>query len=82
MAGVKTTKVTVTMKNELLARCDEEAESLGMNRSAFVAFCVSQYFKTEEAKELLEKSISMYEQAKAMYDAQGNTYYANLYGNE
>ncbi len=75
----KTTGVcSINFKPDLLEKIDKEAKSLSMSRSAFLNMCVNQYFRTEEAKDLLAKASELFEMAKSMQDAQGNTYYQTL----
>jgi len=41
-------KFNISMKKSLFARIEKYADELGMNRSAFVAMCCSQYINSQE----------------------------------
>lgn len=61
---------TVTLRPEIRKKLDEEAQKLGIDRSGMVALCINQYFRTEEAYNLLNKATDLYEQARQMAEAQ------------
>ena len=66
----RTTAVTITLRNNIIEKVDEEAQNMGTTRSAFVAMCVNQYFKHEEALQLVQKASDLYEQVRQMADSQ------------
>ena len=60
--------ISIGIANQILDRVDAESKKLGMNRSAFITMCISQYFKNEEALSLLAQAQDLYEKARVMQD--------------
>lgn len=56
---------TITLAPKLFRRVEDEAEELGMNRSAFIALCVSQYFRNVDALRALQSANDLVAKAQA-----------------
>lgn len=67
--------ISIGIANEILARVDKESKYLGLNRSAFITMCISQYFKNEEALSLLSQAQDLYEKARVMEERQQLSFY-------
>ena len=61
---------TVSLRPDVRKKLDEEADRLGIDRTAMISLCINQYFRTEEAYNLLNKATDLYEQARQMAEAQ------------
>ena len=72
--------VTVTLSPAIYEQMNQEAEKMGMNRSAFVTLALHQYFKSTQAlyavdqlKELLAKVEQVKDESQmSLYQAGGN----------
>ena len=72
--------VTVTLSPAIYEQMNQEAEKMGMNRSAFVTLALNQYFKSTQAlyavdqlKELLAKAEQIKDESQmSLYQAGGN----------
>lgn len=72
--------VTVTLSPAIYEQMNQEAEKMGMNRSAFVTLALNQYFKSTQAlyavdqlKELLAKVEQVKDESQmSLYQAGGN----------
>lgn len=74
MGRIKAT-ATIGITRDVLAKVDEEADKLGINRSAFITLCINQYFKNEEAISILNRAQSLWEQVQAMQAQEQFTLY-------
>lgn len=70
MANIKrnTNQFSITMSPAVFQKMEQEAEKLGMNRSAFISMCVSQYFNMSEAQYMLSQMNDLLARAQAMKD--------------
>lgn len=48
--------ISLSMSETLLDKVNAEASDLGMDRSSFIALCISQYFRNLEAIDALKNS--------------------------
>lgn len=75
MGRVNKQAISIGIANQLLEKVDMSSKELGMNRSAFITMCITQYFKNEEAMSLLAQAKSLYEQARLMEERQQINFY-------
>ena len=75
MGRVNKQAISIGIANQLLEKVDTSSKELGMNRSAFITMCITQYFKNEEAMSLLAQAKSLYEQARLMEERQQINFY-------
>lgn len=61
---------TVTLRPDIRAKLDAEANKLGIDRSGMISLCINQYFRSEEALTLLNKATDLYEKVEKMAEAQ------------
>ena len=52
---IESVKFNVSLKKQLFDKIEDYADDLGLSRSAFIAFCCSQYIKSQEALEHMEQ---------------------------
>lgn len=66
--------LTISMSRDNIRLVEAEAEKLGIDRSAMVNVCISQYFRNIEAMSLLAKANDLMEQVKLLQDSQQITF--------
>ncbi len=52
---VESVKFNISLKKQLFDKIEDYADDLGLSRSAFIAFCCSQYIKSQETLEHMEQ---------------------------
>lgn len=62
--GKETTKVQAFMKNTLVSKLDEYAESLGISRSSAINVCVSQYLQQLDTMQTMTDLMSEYKKTQ------------------
>ena len=60
------TNISIGMMPSLIKRIDEEARSLGLSRSAFLAVCANMYFRNQEATEMLSRASDLFQKAQEL----------------
>lgn len=63
-----TKQISITMSNMIMEKMETEAKKLGMNRSAFISMCISQYFNLSEAQYMMSQINDLMNRAQAMKD--------------
>lgn len=66
------TRINLIIDNELLAMIDNEAQKMGMNRSAVVRFCCRQYFQSQKTLQSFQEMMEAYkvEKMKQIMDSE------------
>lgn len=66
--AVNSKQISITVTPMILEKMEQECEKLGMNRSAFISMCVSQYFNISETQYVMNQLNTLLDKAQAMKD--------------
>lgn len=61
--------ISFCISETMLNKVNAEAQDLGMDRSSFIALCVSQYFRNLEALDALKHTQGLYEEVQKLRQA-------------
>jgi len=61
----KVAKINISLKPQLLEKIDQFADELGINRSAFICLCCSNYINAQEGMARIKDLMSIMNELKA-----------------